>query len=202
MGGMNMGEGEGDRTRGAITELLGDWVEGEPDALAALAEVVVDELRAIAARIMSAEGAVSVLQPTALVNELYIRLSRRRTVTFTNRAHFFGFAAQAMRRILVDAARKRRAAKRGGGRRRVELERDDEFPGVPPDADVDLLALDHALERLGTLDPRQARVVELRFFTGLEFVEIADMLGVSPATVYRDWATARVWLYRELSDDP
>lgn len=156
------------------------------------------ELRRIAAVQMSSEAAGHTLQPTALVNELCLRLMGRESVTWKNRAQFFGWAAQMMRRILIDHARIKKAKKRAGGTVAVPLE-----PGMAaepaPGSRVDLLALDEALARLGRLDARQARVVELRFFGGLTIPEIAEVLETSPATVSRLWASAKAWLYGELA---
>lgn len=148
---------------------------------------------------MRREGEVHTLQPTALVNEAYLRLVDQSRVHWRNRAHFFGVAAQLMRRILVDHARARLAAKRGGGVSALSLGDiafSEEYAGG--DGDVDVLALNDALERLAALDPDQARLVELRYFSGLNIEETAEALGVSPATVKREWAIARAWLRREM----
>jgi RNA polymerase sigma factor (TIGR02999 family) len=181
---------------GRVTQILHEWSAGSREALGELMPHVVDELRRMAARALRGEAGSHTLQPTALVNELYLRLAGRRSVDWKNRAHFLGFAAQAMRRVLVDHVRAKYSAKRGDGAVRVTL-----LPGhaasAPPD--VDLIALDRALDRLTALDRRQAQIVELRFFGGLSVRETAEVLGVGEATVVRDWASARAWLFRELS---
>jgi len=155
-------------------------------------------LRRIAAGYLRRERDGHTLQPTALVNEAYMRLVDQRDVTWQNRAHFLGIAAQVMRRILVDHARARLTAKRGGGVAPITLA-GAAHGGAQETDDVDLLALHDALERLAALDPEQARLVELRYFGGLTIEETAEALGVSPATVKREWALARAWLRRELS---
>ena len=160
--------------------------------------LVLEDLRSLARQVASDRPAAT-LQPTALVNELYLRLRKRRTVVWTSRSQFFGFAAQAMRRILIDAARARRRQKRGGGAGAVDLDELTSSLGLPAPDPVDLLALDSALVRLETLDPRQVRVVELRFFAGLPMEQVAETVGVSRATAQRDWSTARAWLFRELT---
>jgi RNA polymerase sigma factor (TIGR02999 family) len=181
---------------GRVTRILREWSAGRRDALGELMPYVVDELRRLAARALRREGAAHTLQPTALVNELYLRLVGRRSVEWQNRAHFLGFAAQAMRRILVDHARAKHRAKRGERAVRVTLLPAHAVGGPP---DVDLIALDRALDRLAALDRRQARIVELRFFGGLSVREAAAVLAVGEATVVRDWASARAWLFRELA---
>lgn len=163
---------------------------------------MIEELRRIARLVASSKQPGTTLQPTALVNELYLRLRQRRTVAWTSRAQFFGFAAQAMRRILIDAARSRRRQKRGGGAGAVDLDELTSSLGLPARDPVDFLALDTALVRLEALDARQVRVVELRFFAGLPMEQVAEALGISRATAQRDWSTARVWLFRELSARP
>lgn len=181
-----------------VTRLLQEWTQGDPEAMDAVLPQVVDELRSTARRLMSRESVAHTLQPTALVHELYLHLRGRQTVSWKSRAHFFGFAAEAMRRILVDHARARERRKRGGGWVRVGL---DETLGRADRRDLpdaDLMALDEALERLAELDERQCRVVELRYFLGLTVEQVAEALELSVPTVYRDWALARAWLYREL----
>lgn len=178
-----------------IGELLAAWQRGDAGALERLIPLVLSELRRVAERYLDREGAGHTLQPTALVNELYLRLTGRRRVSWRNRAHFFGFAAQTMRRILVDHARARQASKRGGRPVKVSLE---EIGSLAQPRDVDLVRLDDALRSLAAIDPRQASVVELHFFAGLSFGEIAGVVGVGRATVVRDWAIARAWLFREL----
>ena len=180
----------------SVTRLLVDVRLGRRDALDRLLPLVHDELHRIAAGYMRRERADHTLQPTALVNEAYLRLVDQRDVEWRDRAHFLGVAAQLMRMILVDHARARRAAKRAGGAERVSL---DDTVIVVGERDVDLLALDEALGRLAALDPRLCRVVELRYFGGLTTRETAEVLGVSTATVEREWATARGWLRRELT---
>jgi RNA polymerase sigma factor (TIGR02999 family) len=179
-----------------VTRLLIAWSNGDPAALDALAPVVEQELHRLAAHYMAGERAGHVLQPTALVNEAFLRLIDWKTVRWQNRAHFFGVASQVMRRVLVDFARTRQRAKRGADGLHVTLTEASEVAVAPRDADLD--ALDAALRRLEGLDARQSRVVELRFFGGLSVEEAAHVLGVSPGTVKRDWSLARAWLYREL----
>lgn len=179
-----------------ITQLLAEWSSGNQAALDRLYPLVYDELRRMAHRYMSRERKGHTLQTTALINEAYLRLVAQRDVQWANRAHFFGIAAQIMRRILIDHARRYEYAKRGGGAQRVSL---DEVAVVAKERARELLALDEALKRLATLDPRRERVVELRFFGGLDNEEIATVLDISPNTVTRDWNLARAWLYKELS---
>ena len=179
-----------------VTELLRDWSRGDRAALDKLVPLVYDELRRQAARYMRRESAGNTLQTTAVVHEAYLRLVDQ-NVHWQSRAHFFGVAAQMMRRILVDHARAQHAAKRGGASSRLPLEEAEEVSGEQPVADV--LALDEALSRLSELDPQQGRIVELRYFTGMGIEETAEVLGISPATVKREWSTARAWLRRELS---
>jgi len=181
---------------GAITELLELARAGNEPAVDQLVPLVYGELRRIAARFMRRERPGQTLQTTALVHEAYLRLLKDQDISFQNRAHFLGIAARSMRQILVEHARARDAEKRGGERRRITLD-EAVAAGVP--RDIDLLALDLALERLAVLDPNRARIVELRFFGGLTNEETAAALGVSPATVKRAWTVARAWLYRELT---
>lgn len=183
----------------AITELLVAWGAGDRAALDALLPIVYDELRRQARHLLRREGVGHTLQPTALAHEAYLRLVDQRHARWESRAQFFAVAAQLMRRVLVDHARTRRAAKRGGGARPLTLGDADaaHAPAAPPDA-IDVLALDDALTRLAALDGRKARLVELRYFAGLSMPEAAAALGVSPATVGREWAVARLWLRREL----
>lgn len=180
-----------------VTGLLVAWGSGDRAAGDKLLPLVYDELHRRAAAAMRRENEGNTLQTTALVHEAYMRLVDQERVQWRNRAQFYGVAAQVMRRILIDHAREHLAAKRGGGAQQVTLS------GVPIDAHddgaVDLLALHEALERLALLDARQARLVELRYFGGLSIEETAEALEVSPATVKREWATARAWLRRELS---
>jgi len=182
-----------------VTDTFLRWRSGDPTALDDLLPRVYDELRALADAYMRRERAGHTLQPTALVHEAFLRLLRLPPGSVQNRIHFFALAAQAMRRILADHARRHRAAKRGGGAVRVPLELvEGGAPAAPAGDDVAADDLDAALEDLAKLDERQARVVELRFFGGLSIEETADVLAVSTATVKRDWLVARAWLHREL----
>ena len=177
-----------------VTALLRDWSGGDRAALERLMPLVYQELRRLAASYLRVERPDHTLQPTALVHEAYLRLVEQRGVSWQNRAHFFGIAAQMMRRILVDHARRRQAAKRDAGALRLQTSWDGGESGRDPE----LLALDQALCGLESLDARQARIVELRFFGGLTVEETAEVAGVSPATVKREWRTARAWLAREI----
>jgi RNA polymerase sigma factor (TIGR02999 family) len=172
---------------------------GQEPAIEQLVPLVYGELRRIAARHLRRERPGGTLQATALVHEAYLRLLKDEDLSFQNRAHFFGIAARSMRQILVEHARARGAGKRGGERQRVTL---DEGAAAVPGPDVDLLALNEALDRLAAVNPQHARIVELRFFGGLTNEEAAAALDVSPATVKRAWAVARAWLFRELSPAP
>ena len=183
-------------TKSHITELLVAWSGGDRGALDRLLPLVYDELHRQAARYLGRERSNHTLQPTALINEVYLRLVDQRRVKWQNRAQFFGIAAQMMRRILVSHARARRAGKRGGGIHRLTI---DEGLTLTPQRDVNLLALDDALGKLETLDPDKSRMVELRFFSGLSVEETAEVLGISPRTVDRQWQTAKAWLHREMS---
>jgi len=178
-----------------VTELLLAWSAGNASALDELTPIVYAELHRIARRCMAGERKEHSLQATALVNEAYLRLVDTRRMQWQDRSHFYAVAASLMRRILVDHARARDSQKRGGNARRVSL---DESALVSPEPAVDLVDLDNALQKLAQLDPRKVRVVELRFFAGLEVQETADVLGVSPDTVMRDWRLARSWLAREM----
>jgi RNA polymerase sigma factor (TIGR02999 family) len=184
---------------GEVTELLNQYRNGKREALDLLLPAVYGELRKIAARSLRSGRANHTLQPTALVHEAYLRLVDQRDVEWQNRAHFIAVAATLMRRLLVDYARGRNRKKRGGGLLVVPLD-DHDVAGPEPDEgmDMDMVALDGALDRLAALSPRQARIVELRYFGGLSIEETAEVLGVSPATVSHDWAIARAWLRREL----
>jgi RNA polymerase sigma factor (TIGR02999 family) len=179
-----------------VTGLLLSWRQGDAAALERVVPLVYQELRRVAARHLRREAPGHALQATALVHEVYLRLVDVDRMTLKDRAHFFGVAAVLMRQILVDHARRQRADKRGGDVTMVSL--DDVSPATQP-ASVDVLALDEALEALSALDARQCRVVELRFFAGLNVDETADALEISPATVERDWVLAKAWLYRRLS---
>jgi RNA polymerase sigma factor (TIGR02999 family) len=181
-----------------VTQLLLAWRGGDQSVADRLLRVIYAELHRQAGRAMRREGTAHTLQATALVNEAYLRLIDQRRVEWRNRAHFFGVAAQLMRRILVDHARARLAAKRGSGVSMLSLGDIGAREEQGVEADVDVLALHDALEKLATLDPDQARLVELRYFSGLSIEETAEALGISPATVKREWAIARAWLKREL----
>lgn len=178
-----------------VTTLLRSWSEGTEEALEELVPMIMAELRRRAAAYLRQERQGHTLQPTALVNEVYLRLVEQQGATWQDRAHFFAVAAQLMRRVLVDNARAHRAEKRGGRLERVEL---DEARDVGTGHDIDVIALDDALRDLAALDPRQSRVVEMRFFAGLSIEETAEVLGVGHATVSRAWRNARAWLAREL----
>jgi RNA polymerase sigma factor (TIGR02999 family) len=178
-----------------VTQLLIDWGNGSEEALHQLMPLVYSELRQLARDYMRRERAGHTLQATALVNEAYLRLVDQNQVQWQSRAHFFGIAAQMMRRILVDHARKRQAERRGGG---VEQLSFDESIGTYREPPVDLLALDDALRALESIDPRQSRIVELKYFMGMTIEEVAQLLKISPATVLRDWHTAKAWLGREV----
>jgi RNA polymerase sigma factor (TIGR02999 family) len=181
-----------------ITELLVGYGRGDKEALDRLMPIVYEELRRQAARYLRREQAGHTLQTTALIHEAYVRLVDQRNVQWQNRAHFFGIAAQLMRRILVDHARTKKRAKRGGSDIRVSL---TEATVAVKGQDLDVVAVDEALQRLAAIDEQQSRVVELRFFSGLTVEETAEVMGISPATVKRDWSMAKAWLHRELSGD-
>ena len=180
-----------------VTELLQAWGGGDLGARDQLMPLVYQELRRRAAAYLRREARDHTLQPTALVHEAYLRLVDQRRAVWQNRAQFFGVASQMMRRILVDRARGRRMAKRSGRWARVTL---DEAAGVSPQADVDVLDLDEALTRLAAFDPRKSQIAELRFFGGLSLDETGKLLGISLATVERDWQAARAWLFKALSE--
>ncbi len=181
-----------------VTALLGEWSRGNRDALNELLPQVYAELRRIADRQFRRERTDHTLQPTALVNEAYLRLVDQRQVAWQDRAHFFGVAAQVMRRILVDHARRHSASKRGDGVRCVSI---DEANEVAASNEIPVLALDHALDRLEKLDAELVKIVELRAFGGLTIEEAAHVLSVSPSTAKRDWRTAKAWLNRELRSE-
>ena len=183
-------------TQADVTRLLVEWSHGDQGALEQLTPLVYSELRRLADRYLRRERPGHTLQSTALVHEAWMKLIDQRNVQWQNRAHFFGVAAQLIRRILVDYARHRHAAKRGAYACKLSL---DEAIAVPQKRDLDLVALDDALEGLAKLDAQQSRMVELRFFAGLSIEETAEVLHVSPATVKRDWVAAKAWLYREMS---
>ena len=179
-----------------VTELLLAWGSGDQAALDKLIPLVYDELRRLAKRYLRRERPNHTLQPTALVHEAYFRLVGTTNIHWQNRAHFFGAAAQMMRRILVDHAREQQAAKRGGGECKVTLNEEVAFAH---ERDVNVLALDDALNRLAEIDPQKCRIVELRFFSGLSVDETAEALGISEATVTRQWRTVKAWLHRQIS---
>jgi len=180
-----------------ITQLLIAWSDGRRDALDDLVPLVYEDLRRLAVGYMRRESAGHALQPTALVHEAYVRLIDQRQVKWRNRAHFFGVAAGMMRRILVDQARVWHAEKRGGGWERVTLV-GDEVAGDDP-TELDVLALHESLEHLAAFDQRQERIVELRYFGGLTIEETAEVIGISAATVVREWTVAKAWLRADLS---
>jgi RNA polymerase sigma factor (TIGR02999 family) len=179
-----------------VTRLLRSWCDGDEAALERLMPLVHGELLRLARNYMRRERHGHTLQPTALVNEAYMRLVDWKNVRWQNRSHFFGVAAQMMRHILIDFARSRPAPKRDGGARMAALAEVDRLPREMP---TDLLALDEALNALASFDARKAAIVELKFFGGLSVEETAEVLKVSPTTVMREWAKAKAWLYRELS---
>ncbi len=179
-----------------VTQLLERWNRGDPQALEELMPLVVDELRSIARAYFRHENRDNTWRPTALVNELYLRLADRRSVQWRGSKHFFCIAAELMRQLLVDHARYRQAAKRGGGA--VKLPIAEEIPLPRQSEPLDLIALNDAFERLEAVAPRQARVVELKCFIGLTIQEIGETLEVKPTTVKKDWRIARAWLVSEL----
>lgn len=182
-------------TSKSVSQLLLKWKDGDQEALKDLVPVVYAELRRLARHFLRSENPAHTLESKALVHEVYVRLADRSPLQLQNRAHFFAVASHLMRQILVDYARRRHRAKRGGGWK-IPL---DETLLIPGGRDMDLVALDDALNELSRLDPQQSRIVELRFFTGLSIAETAQVLAISPATVKRDWATAQLWLYRQMS---
>jgi RNA polymerase sigma-70 factor (ECF subfamily) len=178
-----------------VTVLLAELTKGNKDAASKLIPLVYDELRRLASGYMRRERGDHTLQATALVHEAYLKLVEQRSVDWQSRAHFFGIAAQVMRRILVDHARGHLREKRGGGERTVPI---DEALVFAPEQSLELVKLDEALERLTKLDPRQGKIVELRFFGGLTVEQAADLLGISQKTVKRDWSMAKAWLHGEV----
>ena len=179
-----------------VTQLLIGWGNGDKQALDALLPVVYEELRKQAAGYLRRERPGHTLQTTALIHEAYMKLVDQKNVHWQNRAHFFGIAAQLMRRILVDHARTKKRAKRGGSNIRVSF---NDANVLGPSQNLDIVALDEALARLSEIDEQQSRIVELRFFSGLTVEETAEVLAISPATVKRDWSMAKAWLHREIS---
>jgi RNA polymerase sigma-70 factor (ECF subfamily) len=182
-----------------VTQLLAEWSDGDAAALVELTPLVYEELRRLAHHFMEGQRPDHTLQTTALVDEAYLRLADQTSPSWQNRAHFFAVAARAMRQILVNYAKSSRAQKRGGGALKVEL---DEAAIVSPEQSQAIVDLHEALERLGTLDSRKARVVELKYFGGLNHDEIAEVMKISTMTVRRDWVFAKAWLYDELHNAP
>jgi len=183
-----------------VTDLLVHWSEGDQEALNKLIPLVYDELHKLASRYLRRERRDHTLQTTAVVHEAYLKLVNQRDANFENRLHFFAVAAQIMRRILVDYARRHHASKRGGDLYKLSL---DEALVTSEEKGADLLALDEALERLAAIDPRQSRVVELRVFAGLTLEETAQALNISPSTVRREWSMAKAWLHQQIkNNDP
>jgi RNA polymerase sigma factor (TIGR02999 family) len=180
----------------SITTLLSEWGRGEPEALQRLTPLVYEELRRLASHYLHQEAPGNTLQSTALVHEAYLRLVNQDAVNWQGRSHFFGIAARLIRQILVDHARKRNAGKRQSGGPLLTLDESIDFPG---NCQVDLVRLDDALASLAAIDEQQSRIVELRFFGGLSIEETAQLIGISPRGVTRQWAIARAWLFRELS---
>src|SRR5438477_12687781 len=178
-----------------VTQLLAEWSHGDNAALAELTPLVYEELRRLAHHFMEGQRPEHTLQTTALVNEAYMRLADQTKPSWQNRAHFFAVAARAMRQILVNYARSNRAQKRGGGALKVEL---DEAAILSPEQSKEIVDLHEALERLAALNSRKAQVVELKYFGGLNYDEMAEVLKISPVTVRRDWEFAKAWLYTEL----
>jgi RNA polymerase sigma factor (TIGR02999 family) len=181
-----------------VTQLLLDWSSGDKAAIDKLMPLVYEELRRLAHHYMGRERPGHTLQTTAIVNEAYLQLINQRNVQWQNRAHFFGIAAHLMRRVLADYARSRQYDKRGGGVRQVSLE---EAMVVSEERVADMVALDDALNTLAEIDVRKSRIVEMRFFGGLSIEETAEVLGVSPGTVMRDWTMAKAWLRREIGKE-
>jgi RNA polymerase sigma-70 factor (ECF subfamily) len=182
-----------------VTQLLAHWSHGDDAALSELTPLVYEELRRLARHYMAGQRPDHTLQATALVHEAYLRLADQTSPNFTNRSHFFAVAAQAMRQILVNYAKASQSQKRGGGAFKVEL---DEAALISPEQTTEILDLNEALERLGTLDSRKAHIVELKYFGGLNHDEIAEVMKVSTVTVRRDWVFAKAWLHNELHNAP
>ena len=182
-----------------VTQLLAEWSNGDSAALAELTPLIYEELQRLAHHFMEGQRPDHTLQTTALVNEAYLRLADQTNPNWQSRAHFFAVAARAMRQILVSYARSNQAQKRGGGALKIEL---DESAILSPEQSKEIVDLHEALERLGTLDARKAQVVELKFFGGLNYDEMAEVLKISRVTVRRDWEFAKVWLYTELHSPP
>jgi RNA polymerase sigma factor (TIGR02999 family) len=187
-----------DEVQHEVTQILHDWSDGDANAPERLMPFVYDELRRLARIFLARERVGHTLQPTALVNEAYLRLVDQTRVNWQNRSHFYGIAASMMRRVLIDHARAHTTGKRGGTAIRLSLD-DVQIP--IEERAAGLLALDEALERLTLMDERKGRIVELRFFGGMSDEEIAEVLSISVRTVLRDWKTAKLWLYRELTQN-
>jgi len=183
----------------SVSALLRDWAKGDPEAFNKAAPILYEELRRLARRYLRKERLDHTLQCTALVHEAYLRLAGQRGMRWQSRTHFLAVAAQMMRQILVDHARRRRRAKRGGLQQKLPL--NEALDLTEPRASLDLLTLDAALDELAGLDAQQSRIVELRYFGGLTIAETAEALGVSHATVERDWALARAWLFQRLRSE-
>lgn len=201
--GVCTGDPMNDKPGGEVTQLLLRWRAGDEAALAALLPLVYEELRSLARRHLRHERGSHTLQRTALVHEAFLRIVDQQ-VDWESRTQFYGIASQMMRRVLVDHARRRSAAKRGDGAPHVDLDavladEDSPLPIPSEEPEIDFAAIDDALKKLEALDPQQGRLVELRFFGGLSIKETADIIGVSPATVKREWAIARAWLQREIT---
>jgi RNA polymerase sigma factor (TIGR02999 family) len=180
-----------------VTQLLANWSKGDQRALEQLMPLVYGELRRLASAYLRRERSNHTLQSTALVHEAFMRLVQQQEVQWRNRAHFYAIAAQMIRRILVDYARAQHAGKRGSGALKLEL--DEAMAVQQAGSDIDLLGLNDALDRLAELDERQGRIVELRFFAGLSIEETAEVMHLSPASIKREWQTARAWLFREMT---
>ena len=180
----------------SVTTLLADWSRGDTEALQRLTPLVYEELRRLASHYLRQEGQGNTLQTTALVHEAYLRMVNQDAADWQGRSHFFGIAAKLIRQILVDHARKRQAGKRDSGGPLLSFDESIEMPGG---SQVDLVRLDDALASLAKIDEQQSRIIELRFFGGLSIDEAAQLIGISPRTLKRQWAIARAWLFRELS---
>lgn len=181
-----------------VSQLLQEWSKGDQQALEELLPLIYNELRQLAHNFLYRERPGHTLQTTALVHEAYLKLIDQRDARWQNRSHFFAIAAQAMRRILIDSARRHAAMKRGGPQEKLSL---DEVPNVSIEPNLKLLALDEALNALAEVDPEQSRIVELRYFGGLTIDETAEVMKTSPATVKREWAMARAWLHQALTSN-
>lgn len=181
-----------------VTQLLIDWRNGDRDALDQLMPLVYDELRRIAKRSRRAHPSGNTLQTTDLINEAYLKLAGKSGIDWQDRVHFFAVAARVMRYLLIDNARAKQSAKRGGGAAQISL---NEVALISPERSREILALDEALERLAAMDERKSRIIEMRYFAGMNIEEVAEVLNVSEVTVKREWTRAKAWLYRELKPD-